>query len=148
MYEGQRQRAAGGDGIPTLLEILYAQEDLWVLRSIMGVIERANEGATTRFSAAVKEIHSIEIGRNAAQSRGQLSTSSGAGSAAGELATLEGGGAEYRAEYSIETTPLEGEGAGFSAACRERAERHRRHALCGQKLSAAARSQAADGDES
>ncbi len=72
MYGQSRQRAAGADGIPTLLEILYAQEDLWVLRSIMGVIERANEGATTRFSAAVKEIHSIEMGRNAALSRGQL----------------------------------------------------------------------------
>ncbi len=66
-----------GDGIPTLLEILYAQEDLWVLRSIMGVIERSNEGATTRFSAAVKEIQSIEMGRNAARTQGLLTQSSG-----------------------------------------------------------------------
>ena len=74
---GHDNRVAGADGIPTLLEILYAQEDLWVLRSIMGVIERANEGATTRFSAAVKEIHTIEMGRNAARSRGKLVQDSG-----------------------------------------------------------------------
>lgn len=99
-----RQPVPGGDGIPTLLEILYAQEDLWVLRSIMGVIQRSNEGATTRFSAAVKEIHTIEIGRNAARSHGQLvqdgATSGEQG--AGDIRGGEGGGPEAGGELTRE----------------------------------------------
>ena len=61
-----------GEIVPSMLEILYAQEDLWVLRSIMRVIQQTNGDAKTRFNAAVKEIHEIEIGRYAGQTRGRV----------------------------------------------------------------------------
>ncbi len=60
-------------GEPNKLDILYAQEDLWVLRSIMKIIQRTNDGATTRFNAAVKEIDFIQIGKAASVPRGQIS---------------------------------------------------------------------------
>ena len=63
-------RGTGGrsDGTPTTLEILYAQEDLWVLRHLMQIIDRTNIGATTRHSAAIRKIISIDIGKAAVKS--------------------------------------------------------------------------------
>ena len=71
--EGRGPTASSGDdSVPDTIEILYAQEDLWVLRSLMKIIERSNAGATSRFNAAVKEIKFIRIGRNAAAKVGQV----------------------------------------------------------------------------
>ena len=64
---------------PGLLEILYAHEDLTVLRSIMNVISKANEGAATRFNAAVKEIEFIRIGKNASRTTSRVYRPAGAG---------------------------------------------------------------------
>lgn len=50
---------------PTTLEVLYAQEDIWVLTSIMNIIAATNEGAEARHDAAIKEIDFIRMGRNA-----------------------------------------------------------------------------------
>jgi hypothetical protein len=57
---------------PNLLEILYAQEDLWVLQAIMNVIRRTNEGATARYNAAIKEIDFIRMGKSAVVSSGRI----------------------------------------------------------------------------
>ena len=62
------------DGTPTTLEVLYAQEDLWVLRHLMQIINRTNEGATTRHSAAIREIISIDIGKAAVESDVEVET--------------------------------------------------------------------------
>ena len=53
---------------PSALQILYAQEDLWVLRHLMQIISRTNENATTRHSAAVRKILDIKIGKDAVYS--------------------------------------------------------------------------------
>jgi hypothetical protein len=52
-------------GEPTTLEILYAQEDYWALRSIMEIIKATNGDVEHRYQAAVKTIQSIDIGRDA-----------------------------------------------------------------------------------
>lgn len=57
---------------PDVLEILYAQEDLWVLRAVMKIIKETNGDAKTRFNAAVKTIHSIRIGKDAVASTGRI----------------------------------------------------------------------------
>ena len=57
---------------PNVLEVLYAQEDLWVLRALMKIIEETNDGANTRFNAAVKSIDSIHIGKDAVESTGRI----------------------------------------------------------------------------
>lgn len=64
---------------PTTLQILYAQEDLWVLRSLMLIIKATNGDADAQYNAAVKEILSIELGAMAAgiKSTGSVSGTGG-----------------------------------------------------------------------
>lgn len=55
----------GGSSVPTTLEILYAQEDLWVLTNLLKVIARVNKDADAQFNAVIKEIEFIDIGSDA-----------------------------------------------------------------------------------
>ena len=57
---------------PTTLDVLYAQEDLWVLQNIMDIIKRTNEGYEGRHDAAVKQIEFVRIGRAALGQAGQV----------------------------------------------------------------------------
>lgn len=77
---------ASGEGRPPkILEILYAQEDLWVLQAVLKVIARANEGATGRFNAAIKEIEFIRLGQDAIQSAGMIDRDFGSSGPEGEV---------------------------------------------------------------
>ncbi len=74
---GRRPEAASSYGSgtarpPKLLEILYAQEDLWVLQAVLDVIARTNDGAVGRYNAAVKEIEFIRMGKKAVPSSGHV----------------------------------------------------------------------------
>ena len=51
---------------PTTLQVLYAQEDLWVLTQIMQVLEEVNKDALVPSKAVITELTSLEVGRNAA----------------------------------------------------------------------------------
>lgn len=53
------------DGVPTTLQLLYAQEDLWVLEAIVLIIRKPNGDARSNRDAVVKAIQRIRIGRNA-----------------------------------------------------------------------------------
>ena len=52
---------------PATMEVLYAQEDLWVLQNLMDIIKATNEEvkATARHEAIVKEIFFVRMGRSA-----------------------------------------------------------------------------------
>jgi hypothetical protein len=67
-------QAAGGPRPPNLLEILYAQEDFWVLKALMEVISRTNKGATGQFNAAIKEIEFIRFGKDVQSAVGRIDT--------------------------------------------------------------------------
>ena len=71
-FNDKWKNSANKAGIPTTLEVLYAQEDLWVLGHLMQIIARTNEGATTRHSAAVRRIMNIDIGKEAVESDVQI----------------------------------------------------------------------------
>jgi hypothetical protein len=58
--------------LPTTLEILYAQEDLWVLKALMNIIATTNSDASGLFNGTIKEIAAIKIGRDAAQGSGTI----------------------------------------------------------------------------
>lgn len=73
--------SARADNMPKTLEILYAQEDLWILTSLMGVVARTNDGADARYKAAVKQIVSIDLGATA-QRGGSIQRLSGDAAAA------------------------------------------------------------------
>jgi hypothetical protein len=50
---------------PSTLEVVLAQEDLWVYEALLRVIKRTNEGSTGYANAVVKQIENISIGRDA-----------------------------------------------------------------------------------
>ncbi len=48
--------------VPSTLEILYTQEDIWILTAILKVIQLTNGQARENFQAPIKEIESIKLG--------------------------------------------------------------------------------------
>jgi hypothetical protein len=66
------------DQAPTTLQLLYAQEDLWVLTALMYIIRRTNGEVESRHEAVVKTIESIMIGRSAVGRAGQITRLGGA----------------------------------------------------------------------
>lgn len=88
---------------PTTLEILYAQEDLWVLQSLMDVIAKTNSEATAAHDAVIRHIHFINIGKNALGRIGQISkveAESADEEAAAEYGGGQIGGAQQEAEQA------------------------------------------------
>ncbi|WP_425614993.1 hypothetical protein NA78x_004879 [Anatilimnocola sp. NA78] len=78
---------------PSTLDVLYAQEDLWVLQNLMEIIKRANDKATARYDAAVKQIEFVRIGKSALGNAGQVMIV-GAGAMPGAGAPGAGGFSE------------------------------------------------------
>jgi hypothetical protein len=58
--------------LPSTAEILYTQEDFWVLDNIMDIIAATNDKATGRHEAVVKNIYFIRIGRSARGQAGKV----------------------------------------------------------------------------
>lgn len=79
---------------PSTLDILYAQEDLWVLQNLMDIIKKTNDGAEARHDAAVKQIEFIRIGKTALGQAGQvmLVGPANTGTPAGAPGAIEGYG--------------------------------------------------------
>ena len=50
---------------PTTMQVLYAQEDLWVLNQIMVVLNEVNKDALVPSKAVITELVNLEVGRNA-----------------------------------------------------------------------------------
>ncbi len=71
-FNAKWKSSADSAGVPTTLQVLYAQEDLWVLGHLLDIIARANKGATTRHSAAVRKIIDIKIGKDAVESNVEI----------------------------------------------------------------------------
>lgn len=57
---------------PSTLQILYAQEDLWVLEALMKIIARANVDADAPYNAVVKQIQYVKIGADAVGLSGKV----------------------------------------------------------------------------
>lgn len=64
--------------VPSTLEVMLAQEDLWVYEALLRVIQSANKDAKTQANAAVKKIEAIEIGKDSRAAWGS-GPASGAG---------------------------------------------------------------------
>jgi hypothetical protein len=59
---------------PSTLEILYTQEDLWIIEGLMNIIKATNGDAQENFQAAIKEIEFLRIGKNAVGRAGVLTS--------------------------------------------------------------------------
>jgi len=64
--------SAQPDRAPSTRQVLYSQEDLWVLRTLMKVIKNTNGPVEARHQAAIKEIDFIQLGRNAVARAGAV----------------------------------------------------------------------------
>lgn len=97
---------------PTTLQVLYAQENLWVLRTLLMIIKATNGDADAQYNAAVKEITNIHLGRMARgiKSVGQVKQGretqmGGPGGYGSDMEMME---EEYSSEYEM----MEGGGEG------------------------------------
>jgi hypothetical protein len=105
--------------LPTTLEVLYAQEDLWVLQSIMDTIKSANADAETRHDAVIKELHFVRVGRSALGLAGKISVVGQTGSQGGPEGMGGGmpggpGGPPGASPPGMSGSPPPGAGAGGS----------------------------------
>ncbi len=78
------------ESLPNTLQILYAQEDLWVLTALMYIIRQTNDKAESRHEAVVKTIEGILIGRHAPPRAGQVVRLGGGGMGGGMMPGMEG----------------------------------------------------------
>jgi hypothetical protein len=69
---------------PNTLDVLYSQENLWVLRQLMQVIATVNGEAKQPFQAVIREINELAIGR-AASTLGGGDSLAGGGDSSGML---------------------------------------------------------------
>jgi hypothetical protein len=83
------------EAIPTTLEVLYAQEDLWVFENLMNIIHETNKDATRKHEAAIKYIEYVRIGKSAGDVSGQITlagSSNASGGGAGGMPGMPAGG--------------------------------------------------------
>ncbi|WP_158265450.1 hypothetical protein [Blastopirellula marina] len=93
-----------GKNLPTTKEVLYAQENLWVLENLMRIIAKTNGEISSHHQATIKQIISIEFGRDVMPIRSRVTVP--------KLATGMGEGGEYAAGgeggYMDESMMMEG----------------------------------------
>lgn len=82
---------------PSILDIYYTQEDMWLLTGIMEIIKKANGDARENHEAVVREVEYIRMGRHASRNAGVLTplpsaaaASSGYGSGMAGMGGMDG----------------------------------------------------------
>jgi len=69
---------------PTSIELLYAQEDYWVLKSLLNIVKTTNAGANAYYNATIRNIEFIQMGRDARSDVGVVTQVTQAATAGGE----------------------------------------------------------------
>lgn len=77
-------------GRPTTLDILYAQEDLWIVKALLNVIAKTNGNALERHRAPIKEIRTLLTGRDAGSKMGGIKVMFQMAAPAGGAAPADG----------------------------------------------------------
>ncbi|MDP1562077.1 MAG: hypothetical protein Q8M16_11920 [Pirellulaceae bacterium] len=77
------------DGTPTTIQVVYLKEDLVLLNGVLEIVKEANKNATVPSQAAIREISSIMIGKEAHEAK-PMEVGSAASSAGGFMAEAEG----------------------------------------------------------
>lgn len=75
-------------GQPTTLDVLYSQENLWILKQLMQIIATVNGDAGQRFQAKIRGINRISIGRSVPTSAGTLAKPNRLGAAGGGMESM------------------------------------------------------------
>lgn len=77
------------DGTPTTIQVVYLKENLVLLNGVLEIIKEANKDASVPSQAAIREINSIMIGKEAHEAK-PLEVDNPAGGAGGAMADAEG----------------------------------------------------------
>ncbi len=87
---------SGRDNVPTTLQMLYVQEDLWIYSSLLDIIDRTNGPVVRRDRAKIKRIDHLLIGADVRGPIGQVQRIQGAegGNAPGQDVGNQAGAAE------------------------------------------------------
>jgi hypothetical protein len=57
---------------PSTLEIYYSQENIWILKQLLGIIKEVNGPATQRYQTKIREIKRLSIGRSVSFKSGNV----------------------------------------------------------------------------
>ena len=76
---------------PSVLDIYYTQEDMWLLAGIMDIIKKANGDARENFQTVVREVEYIRMGQFASRNAGVLTLASSASSGSFGMGGMSGG---------------------------------------------------------
>jgi hypothetical protein len=97
---------------PTLYEILYTQENMWILEGVMNIIAKTNEGAVENFQTTIKQIEFIRIGKPAVGKAGNIDPPlSGASSGGmGSMMEMAEGGDSMMMEDGMAEAMMSGSG--------------------------------------
>lgn len=79
------------DEAPNTLQMLYAQEDLWVLQALLTIISKTNGDADSRHNAAIRRIDSILLGADAVKGTSSVTKLGGGAAPVGNSGTGPGG---------------------------------------------------------
>ena len=82
---------------PNIYQIVYTQENMWILEGLLRIIKATNGDAKANFQAAIKEIEFIRIGKAAQGQAGVIDAPGGAGGMGGGMYGSYGGegGGDY-----------------------------------------------------
>ncbi len=59
--------------LPSTLDVLYSQENLWILRQMMYIIRDVNGDAVQKFQAKIHQINALQIGSKVKTTAGMIS---------------------------------------------------------------------------
>ena len=76
---------------PSIYEIYYTQEDIWLLRGLMDILANTNSEAKENFQAIVREIEFIRWGARASRDAGALAGADAIGGGGGMMGGMMGG---------------------------------------------------------
>ncbi len=102
---------------PETIRVRLAQENLWVYEALLRIIARTNAGAKNRYTAVVKRIESLEIGKDASRTFAMAMRPTTFGSRVGTGMSRYGYGEEgpemYGGSYSGESYEETGDDASY-----------------------------------
>jgi hypothetical protein len=79
---------------PSILDIYYTQEDMWLLSGIMEILKKANGDARENFQTVVREVEFIRMGQFASRNAGTLTPFASTTGGLGGYGSMSGGGEE------------------------------------------------------
>lgn len=91
---------------PNIYQILYTQENMWILEALLHIIKKTNGTAVANFQCKIKELQFVRIGKDAVGQAGQIDGVASAGGGGGMYGGAGyGGGDDYSGDDMYGESP-------------------------------------------